>query len=233
MEAAAGVISSTPRPIQTTVQGAIRVVKGAYGLPATLPHQPAVSEPVLESQTGGWWVCGTTPDSGELAVSVSRDDGRSWSTHPLGLLPDTMAGSASSTLPRSTNGGPALATSNGIDIYVLVTSGGQMVLTRSENGGITWSPAATAEVWPTGTSYGMVAKADGSLLVWFTNAGITTYLRSVDHGQTFTPDTGPPAPGGSIVQVRDGYITLGTEPATSRDGATWAAAYVPYVGAVD
>ena len=87
-----------------------------------------------------------------------------------------------------------------------------MVLTRSENGGVTWSPTATAEVWPTGTSYGMVAKPDGSLLVWFTNVGITTYLRSIDHGQTFMPDTGPPAPGGTIVQVRDGYITLGTEP---------------------
>jgi hypothetical protein len=192
---------------------------------------------VLESDTHGWWVCGTAPDNGELAVSVSRDNGQSWSTHSLGLLPDGTApnttGTTSTTaLPDDTDG-PALATSNGIDVYVLVTSGGQMVLTRSENGGVTWSPTATAEVWPSGSRYGMVAKTDGSLLVWFTNAGITTYLRSVDHGQTFTPDTGPPAPGGAIVQVRDGYITLGTQPATSHNGQTWLAAYVPYVGTVD
>ncbi len=230
---AAGTINSAPRPIQTTVQGAIRVVKGPYGQPATLVHQPPVSEPVLESETAGWWVCGTTPDNGELAVSVSRDDGRTWSTHPLGLLPDAVTASASPTLPRSISGGPVLATSNGVDVYVLVTSGGQMVLTRSGNGGLTWSPTATAEVWPTGTSYGMVAKPDGSLLVWFTNDGVTTYLRSVDHGETFLPDTGPLAPGGTLVQVRDGFISLGTEPATSRDGATWAAAFVPYVGTVN
>jgi hypothetical protein len=227
MAAASGAVSSALRPVQTTVQGAIRVVKGATGLPATLPHQPAVSVPELASESGGWWVCGTAPGSGELAVSVSRDRGGSWSTHTLGLLPDVTDASGST----ETLAGATLATSDGINVYVLVLSGGQMVLTRSLDGGQTWAPTAIGEVWPTGSKYGLVTRADGSLLVWFTRAGVTTYLRSVDHGETFTPDVGPPAPGGAIVKVEDGYLTLGSNPTVSRNGMTWSAADVPYVAA--
>jgi hypothetical protein len=214
--------SATVRPIQTTVEGAIRVVHGSVADPVTLPHQPQVSLPVLQTDAAGWWVSGTSPSNGELAVSVSRDDGTSWSTHTLGLLPDSNDAGA-------TVSGPALATSNGVDVYVLVAASDRMVLIRSVNGGTTWSPVAAGQSWPSGSKYGMVAEHDGSLLVWFTNGGITTYMRSVDSGETFQPDTGPPAPGGAIVQVSDGYVSVGTQPALSHDGQTWVAAYVPYV----
>lgn len=208
--------TTTPvtRPIQPVEQGDIRMV-GDTGTVLALPHQPPVTSPSLACRVSGWWVSGIDPATGELAVSVSQDEGRTWSTHPVGALPGNLAA--------------AIATVNGIDVYLLVSSGGQVQLRKSDDRGATWVPTATHQAWPADATYGMVARADGSLLVWITQGRITSYLRSTNRGASFVPDEGPPGPGGPIVVLRDGFLALGTSPALSHDGVTWSAAYVPWV----
>jgi hypothetical protein len=222
-----GRVLSTPRPVQTTAQGPIRVVNSDSGPALPIDSQPPVSEPVLANDVGGWWVCGTTP-AGELAVSVSHDDGRVWTTHRTGLLPDAST-------PGST-AGAALATADGTHVYLMMRSRGGIALIYSGDGGMTWDPIATSKTWPNATTYSLVITPDGSLLASFTaapktagTAGSTTYLISKDQGATFLPPTGPLMASGPIVAVGNGFVSLGTSPAISPDGVNWQAAYVPYV----
>lgn len=202
------------RPVQPTEQGDIRMA-GTTGTVSSIPRQPSVTSPSLACSQAGWWVSGIDPVSGELAVSVSSDQGHTWTTHPVGILADSR--------------GTAVATTDGVNVYLLANNGGQLVLLRSTDGGGTWAPTATQQTWSPGTSYGMIARSDGSLLIWITRDQVTSYLRSTDGGASFVPDEGPPGPGGPIVTLRDGFLALGTSPALSHDGVTWASAYVPWV----
>jgi len=205
------------RPVQTSLQGPVRVVTGTNGTAMPLTDQPPLTSPVLGSATKGWWVLGTTP-AGQLAVSVSRDHGHTWSTEGLGVVPDAST-------PGGTRGA-SLATIDGRHVYVLVRTDGQMSLLGSNDGGATWGPLATSQAWPDADSYGLVATTSGGLIAWFTSGRNTTAFESTDGGGTFSAYSGVAGP---VVATGGQYVVLGLAPSTSTNGVDWASAYVPYV----
>jgi hypothetical protein len=212
-----GAFAPPPRPIQAVVQGPIRVVSGARGSATTLANQPPVSTPTLESERDGWWVVGTLP-AGALAVSVSQDTGRHWSTHGVDVVPDSSA-------PGSTS----LVAQDAANAFLLIRSRGKVSLLHSGDGGVTWGTRATSESWPSGGRRGLIMTSGGALIAWFASAAHTTYLVSTDEGVSFRPLTGAAAPSGPIVSAGGGFVTLGASPMASPDGVTWQSAYVPYV----
>lgn len=220
VDPAPGSFSNAARPVQTSVQGPIQVVKGREGSAVTLANQPPVSAPVLCSESKGWWVVGTT-STGQLAVSVSHDAGRTWSVHGVGIVPD-------SSTPGGTLGA-VLASRTASDIFLLVRSAGAMSLLASGDGGDTWSPTATSQVWPAANRYGLVATKSGALIAWFTSKRGTTSMISTDGGASFQPAEPATAPSAPIMAVGGGYLALGTSPSVSSDGVSWETAYVPYV----
>ena len=103
---------------------------------------------------------------------------------------------------------PALATADGTNVYVLVRSGGQMLLIRSSDGGQTWAAPIPEASWTATDEFGLITPADGSVGVWLSGGADTvSYRRSTDHGATFTPVTGRAAPTGRVVTVSGGYVT--------------------------
>jgi len=220
VEPVGGAVPDMTRPVQTTVQGPICSIRN--GSARILPNQPPLTSPVLASTTKGWWVVGTTP-TGQLALSVSHDDGRTWSAkHGMGIVPD-------SSTPGGTLGA-AFATADGHRIYALARSRDQMTLLVSTDAGVTWSPTATSQQWPAGSRYGLVVTPSGTLIAWFSTSSRTRTLSSTDGGQTFGPAT---VPNGPIIPTGHDLMVLGTNPSTSRDGSDWESAYVPFVSVSD
>jgi hypothetical protein len=180
--------------------------------------QPGLLSPELVSTTGGWWVTGEDPTTKEVAVSVSRDKGASWSTSLTGVIADPGYD-------------PALATADGRKVYLLVHSSGQMLLFRSTDSGATWPNAQPENKWSGYKRYGILTPPGGSISVWLSNddaAGVS-YLRSTDAGSSFSPVIGPYAPTGEVVSLSDGYVALGSQPALSRDGRNWTSISLPLV----
>ncbi|HEY1486442.1 MAG TPA: hypothetical protein VGF84_10080 [Micromonosporaceae bacterium] len=215
---APGAIANVARPIQTNAQGPIDVVTGGHAIAAVLPNQPPVNQPVLVSTVDGWWVVGTMP-GGEIAVSVSRDNGHRWTTHTVGLPADPGAGPTH---------GAALATWDGQYVLLLVRSGGVTRLLYSSDGGAVWA-VRTSEEFSSTSTFGMIMTTGETVIAWFGTAHGFTYLASNDLGVTFTRLSGAAAPTGPIVATGGAFVTLGLTPMTSSDGLTWQSAYVPYV----
>jgi hypothetical protein len=71
----------------------------------------------------------------------------------------------------------------------------------------------------------MIVRPDGTLLTWLAASPATVYLASSDGGAQFISVTGP---GGPIVALPDGYVSLGSSPALSRDGTTWTPTLAGY-----
>jgi hypothetical protein len=115
-------------PVQLDEHGPIGAVQGGDGRVRPTAMQPGLLSPELVSTTGGWWVTGEDPTTKEVAVSVSRDKGASWSTSLTGVIADPGYD-------------PALATADGRKVYLLVHSSGQMLLFRSTDSGATWPNA--------------------------------------------------------------------------------------------
>ncbi len=218
IEAAAGRIAATPRPVQISVLGAIRAVTGAAGTPMNIPSQPGVSGPDLVSTVHGWWVLGSMPN-GELGVSVSHDDGTTWTTHSTGVEP----------LPASADSAPnaAFATIDGNDMFLLARTATGMKMLYSTDAGATWHPISNAVAWPLSTSFSLVATSSGEVIASFTSGGTTTYRSSSDYGGTFQPMPGAPAHTGNVVRVGSELITLGTHSQISTDGVNWQEALIP------
>jgi hypothetical protein len=125
---------------------------------------------------------------------------------------------------------PVLATVDGTNVYVLVRSGGQMLLIRSGNGGRTWAPSIPEASWSETDGFGLITPADGSIGVWLADdADTVSYRRSTDRGAAFSPVTGSAAPTGRVVTIPGGYVTLGAHPTTSVDGRHWRAITIPFV----
>lgn len=203
------------RPVQVSSQGPIMVVRARHHALSTILNQPSLSQPTLTAATHGWWVTGTDPTSGEAAVSVSRDEGRTWLTRSIGVLAD---------VPTA-----ALTTSDGTHVYLALRSAGQMLFVRSTDGGHTWATPVVMPGWPITEQFGLYVRHNGEVVVWLiTNAG-ATYLSSNDGGTTFTPAIGPVVPSGGVVTLKDGYITLGQRPSISTNGVTWTTPYLPYL----
>jgi hypothetical protein len=209
--------TTSVEPIQTATPGKIQEVSGGDAKIHSIPRQPKLSSTNLASDAHGWWVTGDDPGTGELAVSLSNDRGVTWRTTALGVVPETGEQAA-------------LATADGTNVYVLVRSGGQMLLIRSSDGGQTWAAPIPEASWTATGEFGLITPADGSVGVWL-SAGTDTvsYQRSTDHGATFRPVVGSAAPTGRVVTVSGGYVTLGAHPTTSVDGRTWHRITIPVV----
>lgn len=204
-------------PIQMTALGKIQEASGGDAKIHSTPRQPKLSSINLASDNHGWWVTGEDPGTGELAVSLSNDHGATWRTTALGVMPETGEQ-------------PALATADGTNVYVLVRSGGQMLLIRSSDGGRTWAAPISEASWIATDEFGLITPADGSVGVWLSGGGDSvSYRRSTDHGATFRPVTGAAAPRGPVVTVSGGYVTLGAHPTTSVDGRIWHRFTIPVV----
>ena len=202
-------------PVQTSTFGAIGVVTAGDGKVGAIARQPDLTSPQLASTIRGWWVTGADARTGELAVSVTRDEGATWHTSSLGVIPDRP---------------PALATQDGRKVYVLVHSAGQMLLIRSSDGGTTWSAPTIESAWNSYVRYGVMTPRDGSVGVWLaTKDDEVSFCRSTDGGATFTPVIGPYAPHGDVVSLPGGYVTLGAQPAISTDGRSWTTIKLPVV----
>jgi hypothetical protein len=184
-----------------------------------IPKQPPIAQLRVASTApaNGLWVTGTNPVTGDLAVSVSRDAGHGWTTAGLGVM---------------TGGNtPVLATYQGQTAYLLTrTVDRDFALFQTVDGGQSWQRLSTQLPWPAqtdnGVGYGLVVRPDGSLLAWLATAPAPTYAQSTDRGRTFSNVTGP---GGPVIAVSDGYVSLGTPPKLSSDGSNWAPATVPMV----
>jgi murein DD-endopeptidase MepM/ murein hydrolase activator NlpD len=183
---------------------------------SSLAHQPPVQQPTVAPvpPARGVWVIGTDPASKRLAVAVSQDAGRGWHSAALDLPTDA--------------GPPVLASYNGRVAYVLArTADRQFALLRTTDSGVTWQRLSTTLPWPpadTGTGYGLVVRPDGSLLAWLETDPTVVYAQSTDGGHTFANVAGP---GGPVIAVSDGYVSLGAPPKVSVDGSTWASATLP------
>jgi hypothetical protein len=209
--------TSAVEPLQMAVLGKIEEVNGGDGKIHPIARQPKLSSINLASINHGWWVTGVDPGTGELAVSLSHDEGATWHTTQLGVMPETGEQ-------------PVLATADGTTVYVLVRSGGQMLLIRSSDGGQTWAAAIPEASWTATDDFGLITPSDGSVGVWLSvGTDTVSYRRSIDHGATFTPVTGSAAPAGRVVTISGGYVTLGAHPTTSVDGRTWRRIVLPVV----
>jgi hypothetical protein len=217
---APGKIASTPRPVQISVLGAIGMVTGAAGVPQSIPSQPNVSGPELVSTLDGWWVTGTMP-TGELGISVSHDDGATWTVHSTGVkpLPATAGGASNS----------AFATTDGTDMFVLARTAAGMKMLYSTDAGATWHPISADVLWPVSTSFSLVATANGEVIASFTSGSTTTYLSSSNYGGKFRTMAGAPVETGNVVRIGNELITLGTHSQISTDGINWQEALIPTV----
>src|SRR5205814_1484092 len=73
-----------------------------------LTSQPPLEKPVLATGVApenGWWVTGLDLITGGLAVSVSHDQGRSWTTRRLGTAPGADDAPAVATVHAPPAGG--------------------------------------------------------------------------------------------------------------------------------
>ncbi len=209
--------TTSVEPIQMSALGKIQEVSGGDTKIHSIPRQPKLSSINLASDNHGWWATGDDPVTSELAVSLSTDQGATWRTTALGVMPDP-------------GGQPALATADGTNVYVLVRSGGQMLLIRSTDGGQTWAAPITEASWKATDEFGLITPADGSVGVWLGDGADTvSYQRSTNHGATFRPVTGSAAPTGRVVTVSGGYVSLGAHPTISVDGHTWHRITIPVV----
>jgi hypothetical protein len=209
--------TASVEPIQIEAMGKIEEVSGGDGKVHPIGHQPNLSSINLVGNDHGWWVTGDDPGTGELAVSLSHDQGATWHTTGLGVVPDTGEQ-------------PAFATADGTNVYVIVRSGGQVLLIRSSDGGQTWAAPIPEASWTAAADFGLVTPRDGSVGVWLSGGtDAVSYSRSIDHGATFTPVTGSAAPAGRVVTISGGYVTLGAHPTTSVDGCTWHRITIPFV----
>jgi hypothetical protein len=193
-----------------------------------LPAQPPLVAPTVAAGVApadGWWVTGSDPDTDQLSVAISRDQGRTWIGQQLGVpSPDET---------------PAVATRDGRTGYVFARvdpPGADGVAGwRTTDGGGTWQridaklpprPDTGGSTAP--TKWNAVVRPDGSILLWSGDSLTPSYLESTDGGQSFHRTSGP---SGRVVALSDGYATVNLPPAVSTDGRTWtpvvSPAYLP------
>lgn len=203
------------RPVQVSPTDPVGVVSGTDPTVRPMTHEPDLTDVQLVGGSHGWWVAGVDPNSGQSAVSVSRDSGTTWTTGLLGA--------------KVSAGSVVLATGDGADVYALARIGVKVALFRSVDGGVTWSAPKVQVQWGTPASYGISVGPTGVVQVFYVASdGDATFTRSTDGGQTFVP-TGIPIPtNGQIVSVPGGYVLLGSDPQISTDGQTWTNLRLPY-----
>lgn len=192
-----------PGAIRTGCGGRLVVTLPSNGHRVRLDVSPALDGPmwVQALPSGVWAVSGSDPASGDPAVAVSADRGRSWKT---GVLPggrDQAAGSAS-------------ITARGQHVYAWadVTTEDTVTLGaiwHSANGGVTWE-----RTWrqrtpdPAVEGFVTLVPRESDLLVIHNNVvGEPIHRVSTDHGRTLAP-VQLPAPLRSVRFVPGGMIGI-------------------------
>ncbi|MEN3310517.1 MAG: hypothetical protein V7603_6719 [Micromonosporaceae bacterium] len=217
-------VTTADRTVQRTRFGKLEAVQARSGRLLQLPSQPPVSQPAVIDNLApakGIWVTGT--EAGQLAMSVSRDAGHTWTTQSLGLPVAQM----------SSFDEPVFASYTGMTAFLLLRlADEEFALFWTVDGGRTWHRQPGQLPWPqpvpVGAAYGLVVRPDGSLLAWLASSPTITYLESAEAGAQFRVTSS--GPGGPVFAIPDGYVELGIRPALSRDAATWAPAQVSYTG---
>jgi len=181
-----------------------------------LANQPPVRQPTVASvpASKGLWVTGTDASGKQLVVAESSDAGRTWRSSTLETLP-------------SDAGPPVLASYNGRVAYLLLRGAdSQFEVWRTGDSGATWQRTSTQLPWRADnrSDYGIVVRPDGTPLAWLATSPTVTYAQSSNDGRTFDNVEGP---GGPVIQVSDGYVSLGGPPKVSTDGLTWKQAGLP------
>lgn len=160
------------------------------------------------TQSGKWWVTGRDRATGTWAISVSGDDGRSWSTTLL-AVPGVPGFDGWAAVER-----------DGI-MYLMAFNSRLLGVWRSTDAGGTWTrtwgadPAEPAQSLP-GVVGTPIATSDGTLVY---SDSITTYV-STDLGRSFRR-TGDEVTG-TVTWTRAGYLRSDTgKYALSTDGVRW------------
>ncbi|HKS99121.1 MAG TPA: sialidase family protein [Rugosimonospora sp.] len=218
-------VTTADRVVQMSRYGELQAVQANTGRVLELAAQPPLVQPSVVDNllpARGIWVTGLVAN--QLAVSVSRDAGRSWTTRSLGLP----------AIQLSSFDQPVFASYNGTDAYLLVRLADEdFALFWTADGGHTWHRHGGQLPWPqpvpVGAPFGLVVRPDGSLLAWLASSPTIMYLESTDGGTTFrVTGSGQGGPTGPVYAVPGGYIELGGQPAVSRDTASWATMPVSY-----
>lgn len=182
----------------------------------SLANQPPVRQPSVASvpASKGLWVTGTDASGKQLVVAESSDAGRTWRSSTLEELP-------------SDAGQPVLASHDGQVAYLLLRGANrQFELWRTGDTGATWQRMSAQLPWDADSrgDYGLVVRPDGSLLAWLSTSPTVTYAQLPNGGHSFT---GVQGPGGPVIQVSGGYVSLSGPPKVSSDGLTWKQATLP------
>ncbi|MFD0580301.1 sialidase family protein [Dactylosporangium darangshiense] len=130
-------------------QCAVYGVDAKTGVEKKLAQQPPTITPsgINRVPSGaGLWVSGFVPQTHVVGVSVSRDDGRTWSTH--------VFGQGEADYPQDINNqSVGIATIDGTTAYAvvsIVTDNGQnrLLVYRTTDGGLTWQRADPGHTLP-------------------------------------------------------------------------------------
>ncbi|GAB3449595.1 sialidase family protein [Actinophytocola sediminis] len=194
------------------------VVQPGTGASAVLAAAPPLVTPmpgVIPTAAGHWWALGQVPGTSAWAISVSTDDGRTWTTSELDIdVPNARASVVS-------QGGSLYAsivnhTMDGVE-------NGLRAILRSDDDGRTWQRTwEAAEEQRIELTSELVAAEDGTLKV---HASPDRYTVT-DDGRTLTRDGQPSVE--VIHWTRAGYVaTKKSSYLLSTDGISWRDHQVP------
>lgn len=192
--------------------GTIRPDTGQF---VVAPAQPSVVPDQLgpvAAMSGRFWVIGRTTEFGDLAIALTEDGGRTWSTSALND-PTIVADP----------GGWSVVELDGV-MYVLASAANELEgVWRGQDGDwrLVWARSAhLGEVLP-GLIGSPVVTEDGSLLL---SDGKHVW-ESTDQGRTFSRTQDEPF---SVKWTRGGYLRLNVGRfALSSDGVHWRGFQVP------
>ena len=220
----AGVLVSGCPPILGDVE--MRCATVATILPdgrtSLLANQPPLTYPdpgYYPTTEGTWWVSGRDPATSELALAVSRDAGRTWTTRPLGLpVGDAWRGYVSVAEHDGTL--------HAVVVEADTTPASRLsAMFTSTDGGIGWTRTRTYayDEVPRSSAGSLMVTPSGDLLVNSLLDDRKTYVTS-DGGVTFTEADRSFA--GIVYRVRAGYVEVPwrrvkTDHAFSVDGVEW------------
>jgi hypothetical protein len=199
------------RAVQLSEGGEVYAIRQDDDRITRVETQPPLSNPAVATGVApdrGWWATGIDPATGGLAVSVSRDQGRTWLTGRV----DVQA-----------VGETVVASVDGQTAYLAARTAAGGLVARTADGGRTWHVVSPTLPWRPSSPdvrIGMIVRPDGSVLAWLADEPAPVYLESTDGGQTFHGTSGP---GTAIVSTPGGYLVLGQPVSVSRDARTWSA----------
>ncbi|WP_433214578.1 WD40/YVTN/BNR-like repeat-containing protein [Dactylosporangium sp. CS-047395] len=208
-------LSAGDRTVQLVQYGDLFGVRESDGALSLISQPPMARRTIaaLPPASAGWWVTGADLNTGAPAVSVSTDQGATWTARTL----DAPAGSDV----------PTVATSDGKNAWAFVPYSSGIRLFRTSDGGSHWREVRGAVTLPPELKtldnrlLGALVRPDRSVLMWvYSNPATvnTTVFFDSNDGEHFAVVSGP---GGTIAAVDNGYASLGDPARVSHDAHSW------------